>query len=85
VQYIYRDEDDGSNLYNECPCLEEDENGNIEAPCYDENDTLECYPYVVSEEDNPEQVMVQGVMTPDLCGGASVYKNCIFHRLNNLV
>ena len=34
VQYVYKKEDDGSTLDKECPCIEEDENGVIQKPCY---------------------------------------------------
>jgi hypothetical protein len=34
VKYIYKEEDTGSSLDKECPCIDEDENGVIQKPCY---------------------------------------------------
>jgi hypothetical protein len=89
VQYVYKKEDDGSTLDKECPCIEEDENGVIQQPCYgvveeSGEEVGKCFAYDLDETLALENlVIVQGVPTPDRC--APAYLNCLLYRMNQLV
>lgn len=89
VQYVYKKEDDGSTLDKECPCIEEDENGVIQKPCYGVveeggEEVGKCFAYDLDETLALENlVIVQGVPTPDRC--APAYLNCLLYRMNQLV